>query len=79
MISKTIDLSPLTNPLDAREMGIIEEFAPEVAAGLAAVIAEGATDEVIKAALRPYVSDNLIQRIPPAARHLRRQRQEAGQ
>lgn len=72
---RTIDLSPLTDPLDAREMNIIEEYAPDVAAGLAAVVAQGATDDAIKAALRPYVGDNLIQRIPPAARHLRRQRE----
>ena len=77
---KTIDTSPLTAALDAREWRIVAIYEDDVAAALETVVKLGATEDEIRRTLRQYVTDdNLIKRIIPAARHLRRQRQEAGQ
>ena len=78
-MSKTIDLSPLTAALDAREWSIIQDYAdPAIADGLEAIVGRGASDEEIKRVLRQYIyDDRVIRRLLPAARHLRRQRQEA--
>ena len=77
---KTIDTSPLTAALDAREWRIVASYEDDVAAALETVVKLGATEDEIKRTLRQYVTDdNLIKRIIPAARHLRRQRQEASQ
>ena len=79
-MSKTIDLSPLTAALDEREWRIIQDYADPVASALETVVKLGATEDEIRRTLRQYVTDdNLIKRIIPAARHLRRQRQEASQ
>ena len=79
-MSKTIDTSPLTAALDAREWRIVASYEDDVAAALETVVKLGATEDEIKRTLRQYVTDdNLIKRIIPATRHLRRQRQEAGQ
>ncbi len=79
-MSKTIDLSPLTAALAEREWRIIQDYADPVAAALETVVGRGASDEEIKRELRQYIyDDRVIRRIIPAARHLRRQRQEAGQ
>ena len=78
-MSKTIDLSPLTAALDEREWRIIQDYADPVATALETVVWRGASDEEIKRELRQYIyDDRVIRRIIPAARHLRRQRQEAG-
>jgi hypothetical protein len=77
---KAIDTSPLTAALDAREWRIVASYEDDVAAALETVVKLGATEDEIRRTLRQYVTDdNLIKRIIPAARHLRRQRQEAGQ
>ena len=50
-----------------------------MATALETVVWRGASDEEIKRELRQYIyDDRVIRRIIPAARHLRRQRQEAG-
>ena len=51
-MSKTIDLSPLTAALDAREWSIIQDYADPVATALETVVNRGATDEEIKRDLR---------------------------
>ena len=73
-MSKTIDMSPLTAALDAREWSIIQDYAdPAIADGLEAIVSRGASDEEIKRELRQYIyDDRVIRRILPAARHLRR-------
>ena len=43
-MSKTIDLSPLTAALDAREWSIIQDYADPVATALETVVSRGATD-----------------------------------
>ena len=80
-MSRSVDMSPLTAALDAREWSIIQDYAdPAIADGLEAIVSRGASDEEIKRELRQYIyDDRVIRRIIPAARHLRRQRQEAGQ
>ena len=75
---KAIDTSPLTAALDAREWRIVASYEDDVAAALETVVKLGATEDEIRRTLLQYVTDdNLIKRIIPAARHLRRQRQEA--
>ena len=75
-MSKTIDTSPLTAALDAREWRIVASYEDDVAAALETVVKLGATEDEIKRTLRQYVTgDNLIKRIIPAARHLRRQKE----
>ena len=76
---KTIDATPFTQALDAMQYRTIADIDDEVVTGLEIFIGRGATDDDIKAILRGYVEDNFTKRLLPAARHLRRQRQEAGQ
>jgi hypothetical protein len=64
------------------EWSIIQDYAdPAIADGAGRrLYGRGASDEEIKRVLRQYIyDDRVIRRIIPAARHLRRQRQEAGQ
>ena len=79
-MSVTVDLSPLEAVLDAREWRIVEGYEEDIADVLESLVRQGATDDDIRRVLRQYVpDDNLIKRLRLAARHLRRQRQEAGQ
>ena len=75
----TIDATPFTQALDAMQYRTIADIDDEVVTGLEIFIGRGATEDDIKAILRGYVEDNFTKRLLPAARHLRRQRQEAGQ
>jgi hypothetical protein len=76
---KTIDATPLTQALDALQYRTIADIDNEVVTGLEILIGRGATEDDIKAILGGYVEDNFTRRLLPAARHLRRQRMEAGQ
>ena len=76
---KTIDATPLTQALDALQYRTIADIDDAVVTGLETLIGRGATEEDIKAILSGYVEDNFTKRLLPAARHLRRQRQEANQ
>ena len=76
---KTIDATPLTQALDALQSRTIADSDDDVVTGLETLIGRGATEDDIKAILSGYVEDNFTKRLLPAARHLRRQRQEAGQ
>ena len=78
-MTKTIDMSPLTAALDALQYRTIADIDEDVVTGLETLIGRGATEDDIKAILAAYVEDNFTKRLLPAARHLRRQRQEAGQ
>ena len=73
----TIDATPFTQALDAMQYRTIADIDDEVVTGLEIFIGRGATEDDIKAILRGYVEDNFTKRLLPAARHLRRQRQEA--
>jgi hypothetical protein len=75
----TIDATPFTQALDAMQYRTIADIDDEVVTGLEIFIGRGATEDDIKAILRGYVEDNFTKRLLPAARHLRRQRMEAGQ
>ena len=76
---KTIDATPFTQALDALQYRTIADIDDDVVTGLETLIGRGATEDDIKAILSGYVEDNFTKRLLPAARHLRRQRQEAGQ
>lgn len=77
-MTKTIDLSPLTAALDAREWRIVAGYEDGIADALAAVVGRGATEDDLRRLLRQYTADdNLIRRLLPAARHLQREREAA--
>ena len=75
---KAIDATPLTQALDALQYRTIADIDDDVVTGLETLIGRGATEDDIKSILSGYVEDNFTKRLLPAARHLRRQRQEAG-
>ena len=74
---KTIDATLLTQALDALQYRTIDDIDDDVVTGLETLLGRGATEDDIKAILSGYVEDNFTRRLLPAARHLRRQRQEA--
>jgi hypothetical protein len=76
---KTIDATPFAQALDALQYRTIADIDDDVVTGLETLIGRGATEDDIKVILSGYVEDNFTRRLLPAARHLRRQRQEAGQ
>ena len=78
-MTKTLDTSPLTQALDALQYRTVADIDDDVVTGLETLIGRGATEDDIKAILGNYLKDNFTKRLLPAARHLRRQRQEAGQ
>ena len=73
---KTIDATPFTQAPDALQYRTIADIDDDVVTGLETLIGRGATEDDIKAILSGYVEDNFTKRLLPAARHLRRQRQE---
>ena len=76
-MSKTIDATPLTQAPDALQYRTIADIDDDVVTGVETLIGRGATEDDIKTILSGYVEDNFTRRLLPAARHLRRQRQEA--
>jgi len=76
-----IDLTPLEQTLDKRDCRILQEFAPEEATVLEAMVRQGATPDDIRHLVQQRridgLDDNVLARLVPAARHLWRQREAA--
>ena len=68
-----------TTGLGSEIVEVSYDIDDDVVTGLETLIGRGATEDDIKVILSGYVEDNFTRRLLPAARHLRRQRQEAGQ